>query len=624
MIDLLRTVQEPSSIKNLKIEELETLAEQIRYFLIQSISQTGGHLASNLGVVELTIALHYVFNSPDDKFIWDVGHQAYVHKILTGRRTEFKNLRKMDGLSGFPKRNESEHDIFETGHSSTSISAALGIAQANKLKGNKDTAIAIIGDGALTGGLAYEALNNAGRSACKMIVILNDNNMSISRNVGGMNTYLSKLRSNKEYLRAKADVYNVLDRVPVVGSHMAKTLKKAKDGVKTMVIENTMFQEFGFTYLGPIDGHNLYDLIKILENAKDINTPVFIHVGTKKGKGYRQAEANPSKFHGIGPFNVLTGEGLNSNDNITFSSAVGSALVEIANEDENIVAITAAMPEGTGLSEFAKTYPKRFFDVGIAEEHATTFAAGLATNGFKPIFLVYSSFLQRAYDEVLHDVCLQNLPVVFGIDRAGVVGEDGETHQGIFDIAFLSTMPNMTILCPKHTSEIKDAFKLALSLNSPVAIRYPKGFTNINDKFLNKYSDLMFRTLKFGNNLAIISVGRMVETAFEVADSLNMHNIDAAVIEAPCVCPLADKEVMDIASKYDYIFTIEDGVLQGGFGERLFAHIITHGGTIRGRAFGFENKIITQGKINEVFKREGLDAESITGNILKMIQKESK
>lgn len=624
MLELLKTIRSPEDVKKLSIEQLDQLAQDIRIFLIQSLSQTGGHLASNLGVVELTLALHYVFKSPEDKFIWDVGHQAYVHKLLTGRRAGFRHLRQLDGMSGFPKRKESVHDAFETGHSSTSISAALGMAKARDLKGETNEVVAIIGDGALTGGMAFEALNNAGRSNSHMIVILNDNEMSISKNVGGMGKYLNKLRSSKDYLRAKEDVEDVLHKVPLVGEQMVRTIKKAKEGVKSIVIENTLFEQLGFVYLGPVDGHNTLELIEILQNAKNIKSPVLIHVKTKKGKGYQVAEEKPSKYHGVGPFCIATGEGESKVGNVNFSSAFGDYLLNSADADEKVVAITAAMPEGTGLLPFAKAYPRRFFDVGIAEEHAITFAAGLASEGYRPVVAIYSSFLQRAYDQILHDVCLQNLPVIIGVDRAGLVGEDGPTHHGLYDIAFLSSMPNMTLLAPKMPEEIEGALAYAFSLNAPVAIRYPRGTTHIGPSYLNDYSNLGFKTLKSGNNVAILAVGRMVETALEVSQLLEKEDIQLAVIEAPCVWPIQDKDMKSLIKTYDYVFTLEDGIIQGGFGEKIFARIALSDKKVKGKCFGHESGIVPHGKVSELFVREGLDAKSITEELLTILEKESK
>ncbi len=623
MIELLKTIHGPEDVKKLSIEQLDELAKEVRTFLIQSLSQTGGHLASNLGVVELTLALHYVFKSPEDKFIWDVGHQAYVHKILTGRRAEFKNLRQMDGMSGFPKRHESEHDVFETGHSSTSISAALGMAKARDLKDEHHQVIAIIGDGALTGGMAFEALNNAGRGNTHLIVILNDNEMSISKNVGGLGKYLNKLRSSKDYLKVKEEVEDVLHKVPVVGEQMVRTIRKTKESVKSFIIENTLFEQLGFTYLGPVDGHDTLELIQILNNAKDMKGPILIHVKTKKGKGYTWAEEKPSHFHGVSPFDIRTGESKSVPTKESFSEAFGRNLLNLADSNNQVVAITAAMPEGTGLLEFAKAYPRRFFDVGIAEQHAVTFAAGMAIEGYKPVVAIYSSFLQRAYDQILHDVCLQNLNVIFGIDRAGLVGEDGATHQGIYDMAFLSSMPNMTILSPKMTDEMEGALEYALKHEGPIAIRYPRGTTQIEDKYKNSFENLEFKTLKNGHTMAILAVGRMVETALKVEKKLKEKRYHIAVVEAPCICPVDLKQIEKLADVYDYLFTLEDGIIQGGFGEKVFAHLAISNKPIKGRCLGYESGIIPSGKVEALFTREHLDADSIADELLRILEKES-
>ena len=624
MLELLKTIHSPEDVKNLSIDELDLLAKDIRIFLIQSLSQTGGHLASNLGVVELTIALHYVFDSPKDKFVWDVGHQSYVHKILTGRRASFKHLRQLDGMSGFPKRNESIHDVFETGHSSTSISAALGMAKARDLKGEDNQVVAIIGDGALTGGMAFEALNNAGRANSHLIVILNDNEMSISKNVGGIGKYLNKLRSSKDYLKVKEDVEDVLHKVPLVGEHMVRTIKKTKESVKSFVIENTLFEQLGFTYLGPVDGNNTLELIEILKNAKEMKGPILIHVKTKKGKGYTPAEERPSEFHGVSPFNISTGQSNSKSENITFSDAFGKSVLFAADSNEKVVAITAAMPEGTGLREFAKAYPRRFFDVGIAEEHALTFAAGMAVEGYEPVVAIYSSFLQRAYDQILHDVCLQNLHVILGVDRAGLVGEDGPTHHGLYDMAFLSSMPNMTVLSPKMPEEMEYALEYAFLHKGPIAIRYPRGTTNVDSEYINDYKSLKFKTLKNGNNMAILAVGRMVETALEVNKRLSALGYEVAVIEAPCVCPIDIEGIRNLAERYHYLFTLEDGIIQGGFGEKIFANLALMEANIKGKCFGHTSGIIPHGKVKDLFEREQLDANSITNELLTILEKESK
>lgn len=624
MLDLLKSVHSPDDIKKLKVDELKILAQDIRTFLVQSISQTGGHLASNLGVVELTVALHYVFGLPHDKIIWDVGHQSYVHKILTGRRQAFKSLRKLDGLSGFPKKKESLYDVFETGHSSTSVSAALGMAVARDLKGEAYQVVAVIGDGALTGGMAFEALNHAGRGHTQLIIILNDNAMSISKNVGGLCKYLNKLRSSKDYLRVKEDVEGVLEKLPIVGGPMVKAVKRTKGSLKTLLIQNTLFEQLGITYLGPVDGHCYEELIPLLENAKMMKGPVFIHVKTKKGKGYALAEKNPSVFHGVTAFDVKTGKMKKESDKLNFSTAFGNAMCTLASRREDILAISAAMPDGTGLLEFAKLYPKKFFDVGIAEQHGVTFAAGLATAGYKPVVAIYSSFLQRAYDQILHDVCLQNLPVVFAIDRAGLVGEDGATHQGIYDMAYLSSMPNMTILSPKMPKEIEAALNYAFTIEGPVAIRYPKGCPEIGDVFINDYQNIGFKTLKKGNDLAILAVGRMVEQALLARQLLLKYNQEATVIEVPCVCPLDETALGLLADHHHSIFTIEDGILKGGFGEKVFSYLIQNQYATKGQCFGYQRGIIEQGDIRNLWIREGLTGEAIGHQILRILQKESR
>ncbi|WP_069998190.1 1-deoxy-D-xylulose-5-phosphate synthase [Cellulosilyticum sp. I15G10I2] len=624
MLDLLKSIYSPEDVKKLKTHELIQLAKDIRNFLVGSLSQTGGHLASNLGVVELTVALHYVFDLPQDKIIWDVGHQAYVHKLLTGRRKYFKHLRKLDGLSGFPKKKESSYDVFETGHSSTSISAALGMAAARDLKGEDHKVIAVIGDGALTGGMAFEALNHAGRGHNNLIVILNDNEMSISKNVGGLCKYLNKLRSSKDYLKVKEDVEEVLEKVPVVGMNVVKVIKRTKGSLKSLLIQNTLFEQLGITYLGPVDGHCYEELIALLENAKIMKGPVLIHVKTKKGKGYKLAEQNPSLFHGIGPFDITTGELKSKSNPLNFSASFGSAMCTLAQEQDNLVAISAAMPDGTGLLDFARAYPRRFFDVGIAEQHAVTFAAGLATEGYRPVVAIYSSFLQRAYDQILHDVCLQNLPVIFAVDRAGLVGEDGATHQGVYDIAYLSSMPHMKVLSPKMPEEIEAALRYALTLKGPVAIRYPKGTTHINSEFINDYQEIGFKTLKKGNDLVILAVGRMVEQALLTHEYLIKQNIEAAIVEVPCVYPLDETGLQALAKRHRYIFTIEDGIISGGFGEKVFSYLVNHDYNPHGRCLGFQNGIINQGDIKNLFIREGLAEDAIARQIMTILQKESK
>ncbi len=650
----MKRINSPKDIKELNLSELEQLAIEIREFLIETVSETGGHRASNLGIVELTIALHKVFISPKDKIIWDVGHQSYVHKIITGRKEQFNILRKLDGLAGFPKTSESEHDCFNTGHSSTSISAALGIAKARDIKKEKYSVISVIGDGALTGGMSFEALNDAGRSTTDLIVILNDNEMSISKNVGGLSSYLSQIRTEPIYFKAKEDLDFILNKIPTIGKSAARMLHRAKGTIKYMIMPGIIFEELGFKYLGPIDGHNIQKLTDVLSRAKILKGPILIHVCTQKGKGYSFAEKNPGEYHGISPFEVETGEVKNHNGP-GFSDIFGSELVKLAEENKDIVAITAAMPHGTGLNLFSERFKNRFFDVGIAEQHAVTFAAGMASNGLKPVVAIYSSFLQRAYDQILHDVSLQNLHVVLAIDRAGIVGEDGETHQGIYDISYLRHIPNMTILAPADYTELKAMLRYAiLTHNGPIAIRYPKGkgFENIFDIIelpdrttMNKKAsktdkidkaDKIDNTeeadfslipieygkgfiLKEGKDLTILPVGNMVGVSLEVAEKLELMGIFAEIINPRFIKPLDKNLILGSAAKTGRIVIIEDGVVTGGFGSsvleminRSCKHKDINGMTIDIKIFGFLDKPIPHGSRNDLYKRYGLDADSIT------------
>ncbi len=622
-MDILDNINSPSDIKKLSYQELDKLSQELRDYLIKSISITGGHLASNLGVVELTLALHCTFESPKDKIIWDVGHQAYIHKIITGRKDRFNTLRKYKGLSGFPKRNESEHDIFDTGHSSTSISAALGVAKARDLNNDKYSVISVIGDGALTGGMAFEAMNHAGHEQTDMIVILNDNEMSISENVGGLSKYLNRLRTNPTYFKAKIDVENILNKIPSIGKTVSKTAGKAKDSLKYFLVPGIIFEELGFTYLGPVNGHDIKELNLVMERAKKIKGPVLIHVMTCKGKGYEYARKNPDKFHGIGPFNIETGSVIASGKkNPSYSNVFGSSLVELAKEDNGIVAISAAMPSGTGLNDFAALYPKRFFDVGIAEQHAVTFAAGLAASGYKPVFAVYSTFLQRAYDQILHDVCLQNLPVVFAVDRAGIVGNDGETHHGVFDLSFLSHIPNMEIVAPKDGAELKEMLRCAFLWQKPVAIRYPRGesddFTKLGnyDSILDKKAEVLLN----GKDACIIAVGTMVRVAYEVANKIKDKNISCTVINARFIKPLDEKTIINEVKHINNIITLEDNVIKGGLGsqvEKLFFNEKLN--TKNLITLGFPDKFVYHGSREELMKEHSLDIDSIVKQIEKMI-----
>ena len=611
----------PEDLKNMNPDELNLLSYSIRDFLIENISKTGGHLASNLGVVELTIALHKVFSSPQDKIIWDVGHQSYVHKILTGRAKDFDTLRKLDGLSGFPKRKESPHDVYDTGHSSTSISAAAGIAAGRDLNGDKYDVIAVIGDGSMTGGLAFEALNNLGMSKLKVIVILNDNGMSISRNIGGLSEHLGKLRTSEGYLNAKASIKKSIERIPGIGSSLRGSIAKAKDRVKYAIISGgVIFEELGFTYLGPADGHDIDDLIEVLEHAKHVNGPVLVHVMTKKGKGYRQAEIYPDRFHGTGPFNAETGRELASGK-VTYSEVFGRKAIELADRDEKITAISAAMCDATGLGGFAVKYPKRFFDVGIAEGHAVTFAAGLALSGFKPIVAIYSSFLQRAYDEILEDVCLQNLPVIFAIDRAGVVGADGETHHGIFDISYLSTAPGMTVLTPASGKQLEEMMEYAASLNSPAAVRYPRGGAAVEPSIMEKFTGKNIRISR-GRDVDILACGTTYSDGRKAAEILGEHGIEAGLVNIGIVKPgeygfLKDDDCYHNNCYHNKLYvTLEDNSLRGGFGEIFKAdndnlHVLS---------LGWPDRFIEHGTVDELKERYGLTPEAVAKAVMKALE----
>ena len=545
---ILDRIQKANDIKNLTESEIEELRFEIRQFLLESISVTGGHLASNLGVVELTMALHLAFSLPEDKLIWDVGHQAYTHKILTGRKEGFVSLRQYGGMSGFPKSNESDSDCFNTGHSSTSISAGLGLAAAREITGEDYHVVSIIGDGALTGGMAYEALNNASQIKKNFIIVLNDNNMSISENVGGMNMYLSNFRTADAYRDLKMGVMNSLQKVPVVGDKMVKSIRNAKSSIKQLFVPGMFFEEMGIIYLGPVDGSNIKEMVRVFNEAKRVDGPVLVHVMTKKGAGYLPAENNPSRFHGAEPFDIETGLPLKKKEKSSYTDIISQAMCKMAEKEPKMVAITAAMADGTGLTKFAKEYPNRFYDVGIAEQHAVTFAAGLAKAGLKPVFAVYSSFLQRAYDQVLHDVCIQNLPVVFAIDRGGLVGSDGETHQGIFDLSYLSSIPNMTVMAPKNKYELADMMKYAVGFEGPIAVRYPRG--TAYDGLKEYRSPIEFgksEVIKKGSKIAFFALGSMVETAQEVVNRLAEQGVEATLINARFAAPFDKDMVVSLA-----------------------------------------------------------------------------
>ena len=622
MSKILPLINSPADLRGLTIEQLEQLAREIREFLIESVSKTGGHLASNLGVVELTLILHTIYNTPYDKIIWDVGHQSYIHKILTGRKEKFHTLRQYKGISGFPKTTESIHDCFNTGHSSTSISAALGMARARDLKKEKNSVIAVIGDGALTGGMAFEALNDAGRSPNNLIVILNDNEMSIDKNVGGLSSCLNRVRTEPIYFKVKKDLDIWINKIPAIGKQVANTIKKAKGTLKYLMLPGMFFEELGFRYIGPVDGHDMITLKKVLSKAKEMSGPILIHVLTQKGRGYTPAEKSPHIFHGISSFDVETGEIIKDKNLEDYSAVFGKELMKIAEYNQRVVAITAAMPHGTGLNGFAEKYPDRFFDVGIAEQHAVTLAAGLASEGIKPVFAVYSSFLQRAYDQIIHDVCQQNLPVVFAIDRAGLVGSDGETHQGVFDLSFLNHIPNMTIMTPKDYEELRQMLRFAIDHNGPVAIRYPRGHEKeIGNKKCQPVEIGRAELIQKGNDITIVACGRMVHTAVKVAKELIKFGMTADVINARFIKPLDSKLIVASAEKTKNVVTIEDNMVIGGIGSQILNEINEHGlSGIKVRNFGFPDKFVTHGNVTQLDSLNKLDYQSIACEILNVFQ----
>lgn len=612
---LLETIEQANDIKKIDRKDWETLAQEIRDFLIKKISVTGGHLGSNLGAVELTMALHIALNLPEDKIIWDVGHQSYTHKILTGRRDGFESLRQYKGLSGFPKRKESDCDVFDTGHSSTSISAGLGLVKARELCGGKNTVISVIGDGSLTGGMAYEALNNASKLETNFIVILNDNNMSISENVGGVSKYLNNIRTATGYLDLKADIYKALLNTKR-GDSIITRIRRAKSCFKSLVIPGMFFEDMGITYLGPLDGHDIGSMVKVIGEAKRVKGPVLIHVLTQKGRGYVPAERHPARFHGAEPFDIDTGLPSHPRNVPNYTDIFSTVMCKLGQRDEKIVAITAAMPDGTGLKRFHNMYPDRFFDVGIAEEHAVTFAAGLAAGGLKPIVAVYSSFLQRAYDQILHDVCIQNLPVVFAIDRAGLVGSDGETHQGIFDFTYLSGIPNMHICAPKNKWELSDMIKFAVSLNAPIAVRYPRGaaYDGLEGHRapieLGK-AEWIYREWE----IALFAVGSMVKTAERVRESLKERGYGVSLINARFVKPIDGEAVREACRDHVLIVTMEENVACGGYGEKVLDFMSRSGLKSRHLGISIPDAYVEHGNV-ELLKQEiGLDADTIVSRI---------
>lgn len=615
---ILNRIRKENDIKNFSDEELEVLRDEIRQFLIESISVTGGHLASNLGVVELTMALHLCFDLPTDKIIWDVGHQSYTHKILTGRKEGFTSLRQYGGLSGFPKTNESESDCFNTGHSSTSISAGLGLAAAREITGEDYHVVSVIGDGSLTGGMAYEALNNASQIHKNFIIVLNDNNMSISENVGGMSTYLANFRTADAYRDLKANVMKSLQKMPVCGDKLIESIRNTKSSIKQLLVPGMLFEEMGIITLGPVDGSNLKELVKIFHEAKRVNGPVLVHVMTKKGAGYEPAEKNPARFHGAEPFCIETGKPLKKKEKATYTDVVSTVMCQLAEKDPKLVAITAAMADGTGLAKFAKEYPNRFYDVGIAEQHATTFAAGLAKAGLKPVFAVYSSFLQRAYDQVLHDVCIQNLPVVFAIDRAGLVGSDGETHQGIFDISYLSSIPNMTVMAPKNKWELADMLQFATNFETPIAVRYPRG--TAYDGLKEHREPIEFgksETIEAGKEIALMALGSMVETAQEVAELLEKQGIKTTVINARFAVPF-DKQCVDrLVFNHKLLVTMEENVMSGGFGEHIATYVSTNDLDLKVQIVAIPDAYVEHGNVSRLKEDIGIDAQAIYQKIIR-------
>jgi 1-deoxy-D-xylulose-5-phosphate synthase len=608
----LEKIESPADIKKLKIEELRVLAGELREAIIQRVSENGGHLASNLGVIELTVALHYIFESPKDRIIWDVGHQSYSHKLLTGRRGKFETIRKDGGISGFPKREESEHDAFGTGHSSTSISAALGIIEGRDKRGEDFKVIAVIGDGAMTGGLAFEGLNNAGHLKKDLIVILNDNEMSISKNVGALSAYMNRILTGELYRRFKKETKTFLEGIPKLGGSMAKMAQKAEETIKGLFLPGILFEELGFDYIGPIEGHNIEQLIETLKRIKTTSSPTLVHVITKKGKGYEFSEKDPCNFHGVGPFELETGSQKNTKEGMSYSAAFGEILTDLASKDKRIVAISAAMKEGTGLECFAEKYPGRFYDVGIAEPHAVTFAAGMAAMGIRPVVAIYSTFLQRAYDEIIHDVCLQRLPVVFAIDRAGIVGEDGPTHQGVFDISYLRHIPNLAVMAPKDGEELRMMLEFALRQEGPSAIRYPRGMVPEGRGFHSEIELGGSEILKEGTDIALIAVGSCVIPALKASERLQKMDISALVVNARFIKPI-DREVLaTVAARIPKIITIEENVLEGGFGsavaECLHDQEIHN---VRIKRLGIPDRFVEQGSPGRLREKYGIHEEGI-------------
>ena len=625
---MLEKVNSVEDLRKLSIEDKKILADDLRKYILEIVSKNGGHLASNLGVVELTIALHSVFNVPEDKIVWDVGHQTYVHKILTGRKEKMKTLRKLDGIAGFPKTNEYEGDCFNTGHSSTSISAALGMARARDIEGKDNSVIAVIGDGALTGGMALEALNDAGYSGTRMTVILNDNEMSISKNIGGMNMFLSKLRTKRTYTKSNISLKRIINKIPVIGKPFVKIVQRVKRSIKQLIIPKMFFEDIGFRYLGPVDGHNIEELERMLKITKELDGPVLLHVLTKKGKGYKIAEENPDKYHATSPFDIETGKVIGKKEK-DYSKVFGDKLIKLAKENKNIVAITASMKDGTGLKEFQKEFPDRFFDIGIAEQHAVGLAAGMAKAGLIPFVPIYSSFYQRAYDQVIHDIAIQNLHVIMLVDRAGIVGQDGETHQGTFDMAFFRLIPNLVILAPKDFKELEDMLEFAVKLKRPVVIRYPRGGEDSNIKFDEGENDEIklgkAQIIKNGKDVSIISIGKTVARAVEISKMLEKNNIDVEMINTRFLKPLDKETIKKSINKTKFVVTIEDGTIINGLGTAVKELIIDENiKDIKIKSYAYPDEFIKNGKVEELEEIYHQDAKSIYEDILKLKKEEEK
>lgn len=614
---ILDKIKNPNDIKQIDPSEYGALAEEIRQFLIEKISVNGGHLGSNLGAVELTMALHLSLDLPKDKIVWDVGHQSYTHKILTGRRDGFEMLRKFGGMSGFPKRKESDCDSFDTGHSSTSLSAGLGLVRARDIKGEDYTVVSVIGDGSLTGGMAYEALNNASRMGSNFIIVLNDNNMSISENVGGVSKYLNNIRTADNYLDLKDSIYYKLLDMPKYGKPIVRKIQNVKNSFKQLVIPGMFFEDMGVTYLGPVDGHDINAMTRVLKEAKRVKNAVVVHVITQKGKGYEPAEKHPARFHGAEPFEIETGLPKSRRTKANYTDVFATVMNKLGDRDENVVAITAAMPDGTGLKRFKNRYPDRFFDVGIAEEHAVTFAAGLAAGGLKPVVAIYSSFLQRAYDQILHDVCIQNLPVVFAIDRAGLVGSDGETHQGIFDLSYLSSIPNMHVMAPKNKWELSDMLKFAVAFDRPIALRYPRG--EAYDGLQEYRAPIILGKAEWiyeEKEIALLAVGSMVKTAEKVREMLKEAGHDCSLCNARFVKPIDTEMIKQAAKQHTLIVTMEENVASGGFGEKVISYVNQNGITAKVLPVTLPDEYVEHGNVELLKKEVGIDADTIVKRIL--------